>query len=288
MDRKGIILAGGSGTRLHPVTIPISKQLVPIYDKPLIYYPLSTLIEAKIKNILIISTPEHIPLFKTLLGDGSRFGINLSYEIQYEPKGLSEAFIIGEKFIDNSKTALVLGDNIFYGSGLSNLLKTANESNNSTVFAYRVNDPERFGVVEFDEKFKALSIEEKPIKPKSNFAVTGLYFYDETVCEKAKSLIPSPRGELEITDLNRMYLEEGKLDVSIMSKGYAWLDTGTPESMMEASSFIYALEKRQGTKICCPEEIALENGFIDKETLYELFKNQNGSYSDYIKSLLWT
>lgn len=286
MDRKGIILAGGSGTRLHPVTIPISKQLVPIYDKPLIYYPLSTLIEAKIKNILIISTPEHIPLFKTLLGDGSRFGINLSYEIQYEPKGLSEAFIIGEKFIDNSKTALVLGDNIFYGSGLSNLLKTANESNNSTVFAYRVNDPERFGVVEFDEKFKALSIEEKPIKPKSNFAVTGLYFYDETVCEKAKSLIPSPRGELEITDLNRMYLEEGKLDVSIMSKGYAWLDTGTPESMMEASSFIYALEKRQGTKICCPEEIALENGFIDKETLYELFKNQNGSYSDYIKSLL--
>lgn len=286
MDRKGIILAGGSGTRLHPVTIPISKQLVPIYDKPLIYYPLSTLIEAKIKNILIISTPEHIPLFKTLLGDGSRFGINLSYEIQYEPKGLSEAFIIGEKFIDNSKTALVLGDNIFYGSGLGNLLKTANENNNSTVFAYRVNDPERFGVVEFDKKFKALSIEEKPIKPKSNFAVTGLYFYDETVCEKAKSLIPSPRGELEITDLNRMYLEEDKLDVSIMSKGYAWLDTGTPESMMEASSFIYALEKRQGTKICCPEEIALENGFIDKETLYELFKNQNGSYSDYIKSLL--
>jgi glucose-1-phosphate thymidylyltransferase len=286
MDRKGIILAGGSGTRLHPVTIPISKQLVPIYDKPLIYYPLSTLIEAKIKNILVISTPEHIPLFKTLLGDGSRFGINLSYEIQYEPKGLSEAFIIGEKFIDNSKTALVLGDNIFYGSGLGNLLKTANESNNSTVFAYRVNDPERFGVVEFDEKFKALSIEEKPIKPKSNFAVTGLYFYDETVCEKAKSLIPSPRGELEITDLNRMYLEEDKLDVSIMSKGYAWLDTGTPESMMEASNFIYALEKRQGTKICCPEEIALENGFIDKETLYKLFKNQNGSYSDYIKSLL--
>tara|TARA_A100001015_G_C15043676_1_gene741740 strand:- start:2540 stop:3400 length:861 start_codon:yes stop_codon:yes gene_type:complete len=286
MDRKGIILAGGSGTRLHPVTIPISKQLVPIYDKPLIYYPLSTLIEAKIKNILIISTPEHIPLFKTLLGDGSRFGINLSYEIQYEPKGLSEAFIIGEKFIDNSKTALVLGDNIFYGSGLDCLLKTANESNNSTVFAYRVNDPERFGVVEFDEKFKALSIEEKPIKPKSNFAVTGLYFYDETVCEKAKSLKPSPRGELEITDLNRLYLEEGNLDVSIMSKGYAWLDTGTPESMMEASSFIYALEKRQGTKICCPEEIALENGFIGKETLYDLFKNQKGSYSDYIKSLI--
>lgn len=286
MSRKGIILAGGSGTRLHPVTIPISKQLLPIYDKPLIYYPLSTLMEVGIQDILIISTPEHIPLFKLLLGNGDKFGINLSYEVQHEPKGLSEAFIIGESFLNGSKCALILGDNIFYGSGLEKILQEANSSNESTVFAYRVTDPERFGVVEFDSNKKAISLEEKPANPKSNFAVTGLYFYDESVSEKAKSLKPSPRGELEITDLNKLYLEEGNLNVSIMAKGYAWLDTGTPESMIEAANFIYALEKRQGTKICCPEEIALDKGFINSESLAKIYEKTKGDYADYIKSLI--
>lgn len=286
MNRKGIILAGGSGTRLFPSTISISKQLIPVYDKPLIYYPMSTLLLAGIREILIISSPEHLSLYKELFQDGSDLGIELSYAAQQKPKGLSEAFLIGEKFIGDNPSVLILGDNIFHGSGLEKLLQDASANiNTSTIFAYRVSDPERFGVVEFDDKFKALSLEEKPKNPKSNFAVTGLYFYDNTVVEKAKSLKPSERGELEITDLNRLYLQGKNLNVSIMSRGYAWLDTGTPESMMEASNFIYTLEKRQGTKICCPEEIALEKDLISKESLIKAFKDKKGNYAEYIKGI---
>lgn len=284
--RKGIILAGGSGSRLYPSTIAISKQLIPVYDKPLIYYPLSTLMLANIREILLISSPEHIALFEKLLGDGSALGLNISYEIQKEPKGLSEAFIIGEKFLNGDEACLVLGDNIFYGSDFMSILDEANnDSKFSTIFAYQVSDPERFGVVDFNENNHVLSIEEKPLKPRSNFAVTGLYFYPNDVSEKAKSLKPSARGELEITDLNKLYLDEKKLKVKTLSRGYAWFDTGTPESMIEASNFIHTLEKRQGLKISCPEEISLQRGFITKEELHKSIQNIQGEYKDYLIKL---
>ncbi|ARU18689.1 glucose-1-phosphate thymidylyltransferase RfbA [Ligilactobacillus salivarius] len=280
---KGIILAGGSGTRLYPITKGISKQLIPIYDKPMIYYPLSTLMLAGIKDILIISTPEYTPLFEKLLGDGSEWGISLTYKIQEKPNGLAEAFILGADFIGNDSVCLILGDNIYYGSGLSKLVQEAAEkTDGATVFGYHVNDPERFGVVEFDDDMKALSIEEKPENPKSNYAVTGLYFYDNTVVEKAKNLKPSDRGELEITDINKLYLDEGKLDVKLMGRGYAWLDTGTHDSMMEAASFIATIQKRQNLKVACLEEIAYRMGYISKEKLVELAqpmkKNDYGQY----------
>ncbi len=280
---KGIILAGGSGTRLYPITKGISKQLIPVYDKPMIYYPLSTLMLAGIKDILIISTPEYTPLFKQLLGDGSEWGISLTYKIQEKPNGLAEAFILGADFIGNDSVCLILGDNIYYGSGLSKLVQeAAQKTNGATVFGYHVNDPERFGVVEFDDNMKALSIEEKPENPKSNYAVTGLYFYDNTVVEKAKNLKPSDRGELEITDINKLYLDEGKLDVKLMGRGYAWLDTGTHDSMMEAASFIATIQKRQNLKVACLEEIAYRMGYISKKKLVELAqpmkKNDYGQY----------
>ncbi|MDD1402176.1 glucose-1-phosphate thymidylyltransferase RfbA [Ligilactobacillus salivarius] len=280
---KGIILAGGSGTRLYPITKGISKQLIPVYDKPMIYYPLSTLMLAGIKDILIISTPEYTPLFKQLLGDGSEWGISLTYKIQEKPNGLAEAFILGADFIGNDSVCLILGDNIYYGSGLSKLVQEAAEkTDGATVFGYHVNDPERFGVVEFNSNMKALSIEEKPEDPKSNYAVTGLYFYDNTVVEKAKNLKPSDRGELEITDINKLYLDEGKLDVKLMGRGYAWLDTGTHDSMMEAASFIATIQKRQNLKVACLEEIAYRMGYISKEKLVELAqpmkKNDYGQY----------
>ena len=280
---KGIILAGGSGTRLYPITKGISKQLIPVYDKPMIYYPLSTLMLASIKDILIISTPEYTPLFKQLLGDGSEWGISLTYKVQEKPNGLAEAFILGADFIGNDSVCLILGDNIYYGSGLSKLVQEAAEkTDGATVFGYHVNDPERFGVVEFDNNMKALSIEEKPEDPKSNYAVTGLYFYDNTVVEKAKNLKPSDRGELEITDINKLYLDEGKLDVKLMGRGYAWLDTGTHDSMMEAASFIATIQKRQNLKVACLEEIAYRMGYISKEKLVELAqpmkKNDYGQY----------
>lgn len=280
---KGIILAGGSGTRLYPITKGISKQLIPVYDKPMIYYPLSTLMLAGIRDILVISTPEYTPLFKQLLGDGSEWGISLTYKVQEKPNGLAEAFILGADFIGNDSVCLILGDNIYYGSGLSKLVqKAAQKTNGATVFGYHVNDPERFGVVDFDSNMKALSIEEKPKKPKSNYAVTGLYFYDNTVVEKAKNLKPSDRGELEITDINKLYLDEGKLDVKLMGRGYAWLDTGTHDSMMEAASFIATIQKRQNLKVACLEEIAYRMGYISKEKLVELAqpmkKNDYGQY----------
>ena len=280
---KGIILAGGSGTRLYPITKGISKQLIPVYDKPMIYYPLSTLMLAGIKDILIISTPEYTPLFKQLLGDGSEWGISLTYKVQEKPNGLAEAFILGADFIGNDSVCLILGDNIYYGSGLSKLVQeAARKTDGATVFGYHVNDPERFGVVDFDSNMKALSIEEKPENPKSNYAVTGLYFYDNTVVEKAKNLKPSDRGELEITDINKLYLDEGKLDVKLMGRGYAWLDTGTHDSMMEAASFIATIQKRQNLKVACLEEIAYRMGYISKEKLVELAqpmkKNDYGQY----------
>lgn len=280
---KGIILAGGSGTRLYPITKGISKQLIPVYDKPMIYYPLSTLMLAGITDILVISTPEYTPLFERLLGDGSDIGISLTYKVQEKPNGLAEAFILGADFIGDDSVCLILGDNIYYGSGLSKLVQeVAQKADGATVFGYHVNDPERFGVVDFDSNMKALSIEEKPENPKSNYAVTGLYFYDNTVVEKAKNLKPSDRGELEITDINKLYLDEGKLDVKLMGRGYAWLDTGTHDSMMEAASFIATIQKRQNLKVACLEEIAYRMGYISKEKLVELAqpmkKNDYGQY----------
>lgn len=266
--RKGIVLAGGSGTRLYPITMVTSKQLLPIYDKPMIFYPLSTLMLAGIRDILIISTPTDLPNFERLLGDGARYGINLSYKEQPSPDGLAQAFIIGEDFIGNDECAMILGDNIFHGGGLKkHLREAANNHGRATVFGYYVEDPERFGIVEFDKDGKAVSLEEKPQNPKSNYAVTGLYFYDNNVCEYAKSLKPSPRGELEITDLNKIYLEENKLGVITLGRGYGWLDTGTVDSLAEAGEYVKVIETRQGLKIACLEEISYKNGWIDEETL---------------------
>jgi len=287
-SRKGIILAGGSGTRLYPVTLAVSKQLLPIHDKPMIYYPLSTLMLAGIHDILIISTPQDTPRFQQLLGDGSQWGLNLSYAVQPSPDGLAQAFIIGRDFIGGSDSALVLGDNIFYGHEFAGDLKTAGgKTGGATVFAYHVHDPERYGVVEFDATGRAISLEEKPKAPKSNYAVTGLYFYDNQVLDIARDLKPSPRGELEITDVNRVYLERNALDVTVMGRGHAWLDTGTHESLLDASQFIATVEKRQGLKVSCPEEIAYRMGYIDAAALEKLAQPMlKNPYGQYLMSVL--
>jgi glucose-1-phosphate thymidylyltransferase len=288
MNRKGIILAGGSGTRLYPLTRVISKQLLPVYDKPMIFYPLATLMQAGIREILIITTPHEQAMFKQLLGDGSDWGISLTYAAQPSPDGLAQAFIIGESFLDGSPSCLILGDNIFHGGGLQNVLKAATErEHGGTVFGYYVSDPKRYGVVEFDKQMKVLSLEEKPLNPRSNYAVTGLYFYDQRVCEFAKALKPSHRGELEITDLNRCYLEDGSLRLERLGRGYAWLDTGTHESLQQAASFIETIEARQGLKVACPEEISFQQGWIDAEQVLRLAEPLKSSgYGEYLIELV--
>ena len=284
---KGIILAGGSGSRLYPMTLAASKQLMPVYDKPMIYYPLTTLMLAGIREILVITTPHDAPIFENLLGDGSQWGIALSYAVQPEPKGLAQAYTIGADFVRGGPSALILGDNIYFGHGINDLFASAMaRPGGATVFAYHVNDPERYGVVEFDSAMRAVSIEEKPADPRSNWAVTGLYFYDEQVVDIAASIAPSPRGELEITDINRAYLERGALSVEIMGRGYAWLDTGTPDSLLEAAEFVRTLEKRQGFKIACPEEIAYRQGFIDEAGLQRsIDRHGKSDYAIYLRGL---